>query len=208
MSSTGRVLADPRTDNVLTRAKTEDPNGYRDMYERIFKAVPSILKEKVIVKILPMIVYGWMPTILGKSEWDESIVNLLGCKPDKLLDKDLDILRHFVNDSFIGVSKLLHFPTPSTGRFGTPTSMPPSSMLRQGNQRAIFLNSSDPITIWSIAGRDSTHTKPPSVKCRRAAERKSVKLRSASFMSAGIWKTLLNNTDKWDAPLFGVTIWP
>lgn len=107
-----KILKDRRTVEIIKTAKTEDPNGYREMYKRISDAVPLILEKENCIKILPMIVYGWMPTILGKSKWDESIVNLLGCKPDELLDEDLDKLLHFVNDSFIGVSKLLHFTNP------------------------------------------------------------------------------------------------
>ena len=122
------ILNDPETDEILKKATSEDENGYLEEYDRIIKAVPEILKSKAGIQILPLIVYGWMPTILKKSIWDNSIVELLTCKnvvKDKVKDNDKDknefktfddeemqTLLDFVNGSYVGVSKLLHFTDP------------------------------------------------------------------------------------------------
>lgn len=106
------ILNDLRTLEIMAEASREDHNGYLEMYDRIAAAVPAMMQHKATIQILPMVVYGWMPTILGKSEWDDSIVELLRRKTGEFSDEEMKTLLHFVNDSFIGVSKLLHFTDP------------------------------------------------------------------------------------------------
>ena len=106
------LLTDIRTLEAMEDAVREDHNSYLEMYDRIAEAVPAMLKTPATVKLLPMVVYGWMPTILGKSVWDDSIFELLTRKNDSFSDEEMKTLLAFVNDSYIGVSKLLHFTDP------------------------------------------------------------------------------------------------
>lgn len=106
------LLRDPRTIKAMEDAIKEDYNGYLEMYDRISEAVPEMLKSPATVKLLPMAVYGWMPTILGKSVWDDRIFELLNRKSGNFSEKEMNTLLAFVNDSYIGVSKLLHFTDP------------------------------------------------------------------------------------------------
>ena len=106
------LLSDIRTLEVMEDAVKEDHNSYLEMYNRIADAVPEMLKTPMTVKLLPMVVYGWMPTILGKSVWDESIFELLNRKSGEFTEKEMKTLFGFVNDSYIGLSKLLHFTDP------------------------------------------------------------------------------------------------
>lgn len=106
------LLTDIRTLEAMEDAIKEDHNGYLEMYDRISEAVPEMLKSPAAVKLLPMVVYGWMPTILGKSVWDDSIFELLNRKSGSFSEKEMNTLLAFTNDSYIGVSKLLHFTDP------------------------------------------------------------------------------------------------
>ncbi|WP_412474177.1 hypothetical protein [Halobacteriovorax sp. YZS-1-1] len=63
--------------------------------------------------------YGWMPTILNfKNEKDEEInlcvelVNKARNSQELLRKEELEILKKVVNNSIVGVSKLLHFVSP------------------------------------------------------------------------------------------------
>lgn len=107
------LLSDIRTLEAMEDAVKEDHNGYLEMYDRIAEAVPAMLKTPETVKLLPMVVYGWMPTILGKSVWDDSIFELLNRKSGSFSEKEMNTLLAFTNDSYIGVSKLLHFTDPN-----------------------------------------------------------------------------------------------
>ena len=106
------LLSDIRTLEAMEDAVREDHNSYLEMYDRIAEAVPAMLKTPATVKLLPMVVYGWMPTILGKSVWDDSIFELLNRKSGSFSEKEMNTLLAFTNDSYIGVSKLLHFTDP------------------------------------------------------------------------------------------------
>lgn len=60
--------------------------------------------------------YGWMPTILNfKSEdFDKSVLILNEAKKsERILDDQLITLKQLINNSLVGVSKLLHFVNPN-----------------------------------------------------------------------------------------------
>ena len=107
-----KILDAQSTKRIMDAAVNDDPNGYLDMYERIIAAVQTMRKSKDAIGILPMVVYGWMPTVLRNSKWDNRISILLKSKTGEFSDTDMQVLLHFVNDSYIGVSKLLHFTYP------------------------------------------------------------------------------------------------
>ena len=84
---------------------------------RYFKEKTCFSAEDVICGA--HMAYGWMPTILtldfSSSEIDaESAARILTKARDKgvLLDEELIKLASFINNSFVGASKLLHFVAP------------------------------------------------------------------------------------------------
>ncbi|WP_371804792.1 hypothetical protein [Candidatus Lokiarchaeum ossiferum] len=75
---------------------------------------PDVIEEKHFY-ISTNFVYGWMPTILKyKSNKINDCISLLNeVKSGEILNKDqLTILKSTINNSIIGVSKLLHFINP------------------------------------------------------------------------------------------------
>lgn len=110
------ILDKENTSELLEKARKDDPNGYLDMYSRVSNAIPIMLKNKETIGILPMVVYGWMPTILRNSMWancEDEISILLKRKTGTFSDGEMKTLLDFVNGSYIGVSKLLHFTDPN-----------------------------------------------------------------------------------------------
>jgi hypothetical protein len=80
---------------------------------RYFQELPSINYHHLI--IAANFAYGWMPTTLRfKSDrFDEAVILLNRAKAGELLtDEDLWCLIHLINNSMVGVSKLLHFVNP------------------------------------------------------------------------------------------------
>ena len=81
-----------------------------------FKNIDHIKKEHFV--FASHAVYGWMPTILNLKlhEIDKSlsILNFAKNNDDPINKKDLRHLKSCVNNSIVGVSKLLHFINPST----------------------------------------------------------------------------------------------
>ncbi len=60
-------------------------------------------------------VYGWMPTIihLNLEEKEKAIFLLNAVKNERILDfSELEILKKTINNSLVGLSKLLHFINP------------------------------------------------------------------------------------------------
>jgi len=112
----GDILNESDTEKIMKKAERDDPNGYLAMYKSIVKAVETMLKSEDCIKILPLVVYGWMPTVLRHSKWDDknkiSISGLLNRKNGEFSKEEMEVLREFVNGSYIGVSKLLHFTDP------------------------------------------------------------------------------------------------
>tara|TARA_R110001599_G_scaffold67867_4_gene191387 strand:+ start:6921 stop:7502 length:582 start_codon:yes stop_codon:yes gene_type:complete len=59
--------------------------------------------------------YGWMPTILNfKSDEFAVAVSILNNakQPERISSEELQILKSLINNSLVGVSKLLHFVNP------------------------------------------------------------------------------------------------
>lgn len=61
-------------------------------------------------------IYGWMPTILNYKDttFEEALEILNQVKNGDMIDDDqIIMLKNLINNSFVGVSKLLHFVNPS-----------------------------------------------------------------------------------------------
>jgi hypothetical protein len=75
----------------------------------------DVLDEHHLV-VASHFVYGWMPTIIHlKLDQTERVINLLNrAKKGELLDVGhLNTLKSAINNSLVGLSKLLHFINPS-----------------------------------------------------------------------------------------------
>jgi len=80
---------------------------------RYFRDLPVIEYHHLI--IAANFTYGWMPTILHfKSDRFAEAVTILNCAKtgDLLTDAELFCLIALINNSMVGVSKLLHFINP------------------------------------------------------------------------------------------------
>ena len=87
-------------------------NSYQEFID-YFKKIEKIEKHHLVIS--SHFVYGWMPTILHlKLNNLEEILQILNqAKTAKYLDKDdLKKLRCSINNSPVGISKLLHFINP------------------------------------------------------------------------------------------------
>lgn len=87
-------------------------NSYQEFID-YFEKIEEIEKHHLVIS--SHFVYGWMPTILNLklNNLDEILPILNQAKTDKLLDKDdLKKLRFSINNSAVGITKLLHFINP------------------------------------------------------------------------------------------------
>ncbi len=79
-----------------------------------FKEIETIERKHLMVSI--HFVYGWMPTILKHVDLSDErkVLSLLNdVKKGVLLrEKELEILKLVINNSMVGLSKLLHFINP------------------------------------------------------------------------------------------------
>lgn len=93
-----------------------DNNSYIDSYTEFiayFKQIDTIEKHHLIIS--SHFVYGWMPTIISLNQDNLSdVLKLLNkVKKGYILEvKELAILKKCINNSLVGLSKLLHFIRP------------------------------------------------------------------------------------------------
>lgn len=91
-------------------------NSYIITYQEFIKYFEEIdIIEKHHLIISCHFVYGWMPTILSLNDSDlTQVLELLNqAKKGRLLSLDeLSILKKYINNSLVGLSKLLHFIHP------------------------------------------------------------------------------------------------
>ena len=91
-------------------------NSYIETYPEFLKYFDSInLIEKHHLIISSHFVYGWMPTIIhiNTKEIDKVLSLLNAVKAGhRLALEDLEILKTCINNSMVGLSKLLHFTNP------------------------------------------------------------------------------------------------
>jgi len=89
-------------------------NSYSEFIE-YFKNIEIIEKHHLIIS--SHFVYGWMPTIINlRLENLNEVLNLLNqAKKGVLLSPpEMEILKNCINNSIVGLSKLLHFIRPDT----------------------------------------------------------------------------------------------
>lgn len=81
-------------------------------YVDYFKTTASIDEHQFY--IATGFVYGWMPTMLKKINYNQDVEDILNkvLQRDKLDESNLVTLTKAVNNSLVGVSKLLHFIAP------------------------------------------------------------------------------------------------
>jgi hypothetical protein len=87
-------------------------NSYQEFID-YFKNIDKIEKHHLVIS--SHFVYGWMPTILHLklNNLDEILSILNKARTDKLLDEtDLKKLKFSINNSAVGITKLLHFINP------------------------------------------------------------------------------------------------
>jgi len=93
-----------------------DNNSYIDSYTEFIKYFQQINKiEKHHLIISSHFVYGWMPTIISLNQDNlHEVLRLLNqVKQGHLLTaNELALLKNCINNSMVGLSKLLHFIRP------------------------------------------------------------------------------------------------
>jgi hypothetical protein len=107
-------------EKIINKSKTikfESFDTYNYSYQEFVKFFESNPIDEHNLIIGCYFTYGWMPTILKNFDdtlIDHSIISKLnGVKRGEELDsKSLEILKKILNNSIIGVSKLLHFINP------------------------------------------------------------------------------------------------
>lgn len=85
------------------------------VFLKYFKSLDNELIKEDNLIIASHFVYGWMPTILTlRLDQKQKVITLLNkAKSGKLLTIDeLEILKYAINNSLVGLSKLLHFVNP------------------------------------------------------------------------------------------------
>ena len=106
-------------ENILKEAKLFKPpieDSYIQTYPefiKFFRNKNEITKHDLVIS--SHFVYGWMPTIidLNLDNLDEVLNYLNLAKAENLLNEDqLEILKNAINNSLVGLSKLLHFINP------------------------------------------------------------------------------------------------
>lgn len=103
--------------NLITNSLKLDSNSsYIKSYPEFinyFKKIIEIKKHHVVIS--SHFVYGWMPTIINLNlDNGEQVLKLLNLvKNEHLLNEpELEILKKAINNSLVGLSKLLHFINP------------------------------------------------------------------------------------------------
>ena len=97
--------------------ESEDPNRtYHKSYRYFvsyFSSKSQLTEEDLVIGA--NFTYGWMPTILNfkTSEFDSAvkIINKVK-KQERIADEEVIALKNLINNSLVGVSKLLHFINP------------------------------------------------------------------------------------------------
>lgn len=105
---------------ILERSGCLDDQDPNHTYHKSYKHFVSYFSEKPQLTELDLVIganftYGWMPTILNfKSNEFDSAVRIINKakKPERIDDDEIIVLKGLINNSLVGVSKLLHFINP------------------------------------------------------------------------------------------------
>lgn len=99
--------------NELTLSRNDSYIKSYPEFINYFKGIDNITEHNLV--IASHFVYGWMPTIINLNIHDKKLVlELLNkVKNDEVLTKEqLEELKKVINNSMVGLSKLLHFINP------------------------------------------------------------------------------------------------
>lgn len=105
---------------VLDRAFCLEKNNAEDRYNKSYYHFVQYFQGKQQLTEHDLVIaanftYGWMPTILNfKSEEFRAAVSILNAAKaaQRITDEQIMLLKNLVNNSLVGVSKLLHFVNP------------------------------------------------------------------------------------------------
>ena len=93
----------------------EKENSYHKSYPHFIRFFQENEINEQNLVIASFFVYGWMPTILKKTKINGDVIEKLNkAKNGHLFSvKELNDLKGFINNSVVGLSKLLHFINPN-----------------------------------------------------------------------------------------------
>jgi hypothetical protein len=114
------MLRDIAEIKVLERSFCLDKSNHEDRYNKSYFHFVDFFSKKESLNEQDLIIganftYGWMPTILNfKTENFAAALSALNDakKPERITDDQLLTLKKLINNSLVGVSKLLHFVNP------------------------------------------------------------------------------------------------
>lgn len=107
-------------EQILQRAACLAKQDPSHTYHKSYRYFVSFFSDKHYLAEADLIIgasftYGWMPTILNfkSNEFDSAVTIINKAKgPQRISDDELVLLKSLVNNSLVGVSKLLHFVNP------------------------------------------------------------------------------------------------
>lgn len=101
------------SENFKLSASNEYVHTYNE-FLKYFSSLKNIKRHNLVIGA--HFVYGWMPTVLNLDSSNEKevlyILNRVK-NGDRIAEKDIEMLKHSINNSIIGTSKLLHFICPN-----------------------------------------------------------------------------------------------
>lgn len=114
------MLQDIAERRVLERSVCLENSNHEDRYNKSYFHFVDYFSRKDSLNEQDLIIganftYGWMPTILNfKTDKFSAALSALNDakKPERITDDQLLILKELINNSLVGVSKLLHFVNP------------------------------------------------------------------------------------------------
>jgi len=108
------------TKNVLERSSCLEVDNHEDRYNKSYYHFVNYFSGKEELTEQDLVIganftYGWMPTILNfKSDEFTAAVSILNeaKRSERLSGEKILTLKRLINNSLVGVSKLLHFVNP------------------------------------------------------------------------------------------------
>ncbi|MDG1204649.1 MAG: hypothetical protein P8N51_04695 [Pseudomonadales bacterium] len=108
------------TKKILERSTCLEVDNHEDRYNKSYYHFVNYFSGKDELTEQDLVVganftYGWMPTILNfKSDEFAAAVSILNeaKRPERISNENIQTLKRLVNNSLVGVSKLLHFVNP------------------------------------------------------------------------------------------------
>lgn len=110
-----------QTNEILSLANCLEKNNEEDSYNKSYYHFVKYFESKEKITEHDLVIganftYGWMPTILNfKTDEFSSAISILNQAKgsERISDAQLYTLKKLINNSLVGVSKLLHFINPN-----------------------------------------------------------------------------------------------